>query len=266
MRRVALSVIVLVATLGWISSENAQAAATPNDLEDPDIILDDSPYFGMLVAQSSWIAFNDTRFTGFALTIGVTGEYSFAEEVQKGVHSRIDATEPQGWEHQLGNEPIINFHYMKKRKLRNKPSFDGALNVDVSVGNFITGVDAGIEMRFGRKPGGFAYTYDPIGRNLAYDATLPRQDDRTEFYGTLEIRAWAWAVFMPLEGNTFVNDNEWTDNNTLEPEKLIGQAIFGIHYVRPKWGVHGTWTLATDNVDEDSLAPGISVENSLASS
>jgi hypothetical protein len=151
---------------------------------------------------------------------------------------------------------------MKKRKLWNKPSFDGAFNFDVAVGNFLTGVNAGIEMQFGRKPGGFAYVSDPLGRGMAYDATLPRADGRSEFYGTLALRAWAWAVFMPLEGNTFVNDNEWTDNNVIEPENVIGQAIVGVHYVRPKFGVHLTWVFMTDNVDENSLAPGTEVESS----
>ena len=238
-----------------------QNIATPNDLGNPNIILDDTPYFGMLVAESSWIAFNDTRFTGFATTIGIVGEYAFGEEVQKGVHSIIGSRDPQGWDHQLDNELVINFHFMKKRKLWNKPSFDGAVNLDLSVGNFFTGVDAGIEMRFGRKPGGFSYIPGPIGRSFAFDASLHRQDGQTEFYGTLAIRAWAWEVFMPLEGNTFVSGNEWTENNTINPKNLVGQAIVGVHYVRPKWGVHATWTLATDNVDEDSLAPGIDAEN-----
>jgi lipid A 3-O-deacylase len=234
---------------------------TPSVLEDPDIILNDTPYFGMLGAESSWIAFNDTRFTGLAVMIGIAGEYSFAEETQKAVHSLIGATNPEGWEHQLDNEPLINFYYMKKRKLWNKPSFDGALSFDLAAGNVFTGVDAGIEMQFGRKPGGFSYIPDPIGRGMSYDATLPRQDGRSEFYGSLALRAWAIAVFMPIEGNTFVNGNEWTDNNTIEPEKLIGQVIVGIHYVSPKWGVHATWTLATDNVDVDSLAPDTTAEN-----
>jgi hypothetical protein len=238
-----------------------QNFATPDDLKNPSIILDDTPYFGMLAAESSWIAFNDTRFTGFAATIGIVGEYSFAEEVQKALHSRIDATDPQGWDHQLDNEPIINFYYMKKRKLWNKPSFDGALNFDMAVGNFLTGIDVGIEMRLGRKPGGFSYMPDPLGRGMAYDATLPGQSARSEFYGTLALQVRAWAVFMPLEGNTFVSGNEWTDNNTIQPENVIGQAVVGIHYVRPKWGVHATWRFATDNIDEDSLAPGTDVEN-----
>lgn len=238
-----------------------QNMATPDDLADPDIILDDVPYLGMLALESSWIAFNDARFTGFATTIGLVGEYSFAEEVQSGVHSLIGSEDPQGWDNQLDTEPVLNVYYMKKRKLWNNPSFDGAFNFDLAVGNFRTGIDAGIEMRFGRKPGGFSYIPDPLGRGMAYDATLPRQDGQTEVYGTLAVRAWAWAVFMPLEGNTFVDDNEWTENNSIEPENLIGQAIVGLHYVRPKSGLHATWTLATDNVDEDSLAPDVEVEN-----
>ena len=238
-----------------------QIIGTPDAIEETDIILDDAPYLGMLAAESSWIAFNDTKLTGFATTIGIVGEYSFAEQVQDGVHSLIDATDPQGWDNQLDNELVLNFHYMKKRKLWNRPSFDGALDFDLSVGNFFTGLDAGIEMRFGRKPGGFSYVPDPLGRAMAYDATLARQDGRTEVYGTLAARAWTWAVFMPFEGNTFVSGNEWTDNNTVDPEKVIGQVIAGFHVVRPSWGLHFTWTFATDNVDQDSIRPGVDVEN-----
>ena len=238
-----------------------QNMATPEELENPDIILDDTPYLGLLAVGSSWIGFNDTEFTGFGITAGIVGEWSGAEQVQTGVHSLIGATEPEGWDNQLDTEPVLNIYFMKKRKLWNKPSFDGAFNFDLSVGNFLTGIHAGIAMRFGRKPGGFSYVPDPIGRGMAYDATLPRQNGQTELYGTLEIRAWAWAVFMPLEGNTFVSGNEWTDNNTIEPENLIGQAIVGIHYVRSKWGLHATLSFATDSVDEDSLRPDVDVEN-----
>jgi lipid A 3-O-deacylase len=238
-----------------------QFFGTPDDLEDPDIILDDAAYFGMLAAQSSWIAFNDTRLTGFAMTIGVVGEYSFAEEVQKAFHSLVDSTEPQGWHNQIDNEPVLNLHYIKKRKLWNQPSFDGALNFDVSVGNFYTGLGAGIETRFGRKPGGFSYAPEIHGKGIAHDATLARKDGRTEIYGSLMARAWTWAVYMPFEGNTFVDGNEWTEDNTVDPEKVIGQVVAGIHVARPAWGIHLTWTFATDNVDKDSLGPDQEVEN-----
>ena len=238
-----------------------QNMATPDDLEDPNIILDDVAYHGMLGFESSWIAFNDDEFSGFAATLGLIGEYSGAEAVQKAVHSLIDVTDPEGWDNQLDHEPVINAYFMRKHKFWNRPSFDAAWNLDLAVGNYHTGVDAGIEMRFGRKPGGFAYSPDPLGRGMAFDATLPRQDGRSEYYFTLAARAWAWAVFAPLEGNILVSGNEWTDNNTIDPENVVGQVTAGFHFVWQSWGVHMTWTLATDNIDEQSLPAGVTVDN-----
>ena len=235
----------------------AQNMATPEDLDDPDIILDDVPYSGFLAAEGSWIAFDDKRFTGFAVTAGLVGEYSLAQFFQETVHELIDATDPQGWEHQLDHEPVLNFHFMKKYKLWNTPNFDGAFNFDVSAGNYHTGVDLGLEMQIGRKPIGFTYVPDAVGRNMTYDATLGRADGRAEIYGTIAARVWAWALFMPLEGNYLVSDNEWTDNNTIEPENVIGQAIVGFHIVKPRWGLHFSWTFATDNVDPDTVAGGV---------
>jgi len=76
----------------------------------------------------------------------------------------------------------------------------------------------------------------------------------------LQARAFAWAVFMPLEGNTFASGNEWTDNNTIDPENVSGQLLGGFHVVRNSWGLHFTWLIGTDNVDEDSLMPGVDPE------
>lgn len=238
-----------------------QNMATPDDIENPDIILDDVPYHGLLAAESSWIAFNDSEFTGFGMTLGVVGELSFAEEIQKAVHSLVDATDPQGWEHQLDNEPVINVYYLKKKKIWNSPSFDGALTFDAAVGNYHTGINAGAEMRFGRKPEGFTVIADPLGRSMGYDATLGRQDGRAEVYFSLAARAWAWAVFMPVEGNIFVSGNEWTDNNTIDPENVVGQGIVGFHFVWPSFGVHATWTFQTDSINEDSIAASDSADN-----
>jgi hypothetical protein len=237
-----------------------QNMATPEELENPDIILDDTPYSGLLAVEGSWIAFDDKRFTGIGVTAGLVGKWSLAEYTQKAVHSLIDATDPEGWDHQLDHEPILNFYFMKKYKLWNTPAFDGAFNLDVSVGNYHTGLDVGLEMQIGRKPVGFTYLPDPIGRNMTYDASLGREDGRMEIYGTIQARAWAWAVFMPMEGNILVSGNEWTDHNTIDPEHVIGQAIIGFHVVKPRWGLHFSWTFSTDNVDEDTVSHDVENE------
>jgi lipid A 3-O-deacylase len=232
-----------------------QSMATPSDLEDPNIRLDDTPYFGLLAATGSWIAFDDTRFTGFGVMAGITGKYSLAEQVQNVIHSIIDSTDPQGWDHQLDTEPVLNLYFSKKRKIWNTSKFDGAASVDLAAGNFLTSISAGLETRIGLKPDGFAYIYDPMGLALPYDASLPKSGQRSEFYVSLVARARAWALFMPLDGNILVSGNEWTENNTIDPEHLVGQGIVGIHYVRPSWGAHINWTFNTDSVDTSTVAP-----------
>ncbi len=233
-----------------------QNIGTPEDLDNPDIILDDVPYQGLLAAEGSWIAFDDNRFTGYAITIGLVGRFSGAEWVQTTIHDLIDSDEPMGWEHQLDHEPVFNVHFMKKYKLWNRPSFDGAFNFDVSAGNYHTGVNLGLEMQIGRKPYGFTYVPDPVGKNMTYDATKGREDGRAEIYGTVAVRLWAWALMMPLEGNYLVSGNEWTDNNVIDPEHVVGQGIVGFHFVKPRWGLHFSWTFATDNVDSDTVMDG----------
>lgn len=237
-----------------------QNMATPEDIQDPDIILNDVPYHGLLAVEGSWTAFNDKNLTGFAVTAGLVGKYSMAEFVQTSVHSLTGSTDPQGWDHQLDNEPVLNFSYIKKLKLWNTPWFDGALALDTALGNYHTGVSTGLEMQIGRKPQGFSSFPDAIGRGMQYDTTLGREDGKAEIYGTLTARVWAWAIFMPLKGNTFRNDNEWTENNTLEPKHVIAQACLGFHYVKPRWGLHLNFVFQSDNVDQDSIAGDIENE------
>ena len=151
-----------------------QNMATPELIELPQIILDDVPYHGLLAAESSWIAFDDSEFSGFGMMFGLVGKYSGAEAVQKAVHSLIDATDPEGWHNQLDHEPIINAYFSKKKKILNSSAFDAALTFDAALGNYHTGINAGAEMRIGRKPEGFSVIADPLGRSMGYDATLGR--------------------------------------------------------------------------------------------
>ena len=66
---------------------------------------------------------------------------------------------------------------------------------------------------------------------------------------------------MPLEGNIFVGGNEWTDNNTIDPENVVGQGIAGFHFVWRSFGMQVTWTIQTDTIDADSLGLSESGDN-----
>jgi lipid A 3-O-deacylase len=241
----------------WSFGQNMQ---TPEEIENPDIILDDLPYMGMLGWSNSFVAFDDQRMSAFGWMLGVVGEKSFGDDVQETIHEWIDAEEPMGWEHQLDDEPIFSLFYTKKKKLWRKPSFDGAVAFNAAASNFMSFGELSLEMRFGRMPQGFAYIPDPIGRGLHYNATIPA-DDGTAIYGTVVVRATSFLVDMLREGNTFVDDNEWTDNNTVEPEDVIGQVIVGFHYERPKWALRFTFWASTDTVDPDTLVGDEDPEN-----
>jgi hypothetical protein len=238
---------------------------TPDAIEESEVILDDTPYLGLLAASRSWIGFNDDELTGFATTVGVVGEASLAEPVQRQIHSIVGANKPRGWDNQIDNEPVLNLYFTRKSKFLNKPSFDVSVSTDIAAGNYHTGANAGVEMRFGRRPLGFLNNSDPLGQGMFYDSSLSRSDDQTDIYMTLAANVWAWAIFMPLEGNTLVGGNEWTRNNTIDPKNVIGKVTTGFHYVRQTWGLHFTLTFSTDSVDPASVHQGVNSDDDFGS-
>lgn len=236
---------------GFVVGQNMQ---TPTDITNPNIILDDVPYLGMLAVASSWIALDDMHFTGFELLFGLVGEDSGAEEVQKAIHALIDSDDPQGWEFQLDTEPVVQFIWMKKRKLWNLDHFDGAVTADVKAGNFIAGAEGGLEMRFGtRLPTGFVYIPDVFGSNINYAADVLDEIGRFSVVGSVTLRAKAVGYSMARDGNVLVDGNEWTDNNTIEPANYIGQAILGLTLARPRWALRFSLWFTTDTIDPASI-------------
>ena len=96
---------------------------------------------------------------------------------------------------------------------------------------------------------------------MSYNATIPVKD-QTAIYGTLSLRGRGLLVNMPREGNILVDDNEWTDNNVIDPEDFIGVAVAGFHYERPKWALRFNFWYTTDSVDDSTLPPDQDPENS----
>jgi len=237
-----------------------QTMQTPDEIENPYLILDDSPYMGMLAWSSSFIAFDDQRMTGFGWLVGLVGPDSFAEDVQKALHKFNGATDPVGWNNQLDNEPVLGFFYTKKRKIWRRRSFDTALAFTGSLSNFIAYGELAVEMRLGRLPEGFTYVPDPIGHGLHYQALLPSAS-RTAFYVSLIARGTGLAVNMPREGNTFVNDNPWTELNTIEPEDFVAQVFLVLNLERPRWALRMSFWKTTDFFKKVSLAPAADPEN-----
>lgn len=237
----------------WTIAQNMQ---TPDQISRPDLILDDVPYVGMLGWANSFIAFNDRELTGFQTLVGLVGDLTLAEQAQDAAHAITGATNPEGWDNQLENEPLLNIYAMRKRKFYRNSWMDAAWNIDAALGNFFTLGQAALEFRFGNRPAGFAPAPTPTGRNIDYDARI-QSAGQTYFYASTIVRATGIVFALPRDGNLLRNDNPWTENNLLDTEQLLGQIVLGLHYERPKWGLHFTLNLATDSVDADTRSPAL---------
>ncbi|MEX0914984.1 MAG: lipid A deacylase LpxR family protein [Wenzhouxiangellaceae bacterium] len=231
----------------WTIAQNMQ---TPDEISRREVILDDVPYVGMLGWANAFIAFNDDELTGFQTLLGWVGDLTLAEEAQSAAHKVTGATSPNGWRNQLDNEPLLNIYAMRKQKFYRNNWMDAAWNVDAALGNFFTHGQAALEFRFGNFPAGFAPAPTPTGRNIDYDARI-RAPGESYFYASTIVRATGLLFAIPRHGNLLRNNNQWTENERIDPENLIGQIVLGLHYERPRWGLHFTINLATDSVDPE---------------
>jgi hypothetical protein len=202
---------------------------TPRDISLPDPPLDDRPYAGWLYATIG-LGIDSPRQTDIvALTVGVVGPASLAEQSQKVIHRITGSAEPRGWDTQLRNEPGIELAYQRRWR-------------DVAKGNF-----AGFEYDVTPHAGGAlgnVYTYANAGFTVRYGKRL------TSDLGPMRIRpsppgsgffvpadTFSWYVFVGVDGravahNVFLDGNTWRESRSVDKETLAGDL---------QWGAAVTW-------------------------
>ncbi len=131
-----------------------QAMLTPADTSRPVPDLTDRPYAGILSFGISLHVAGSNSCHGLRLVAGVVGPWSFAEETQREVHRLVGSGLPEGWSHQLKNEPLLDLAYEYRHRFRMAgrreawllevlPAAGGA------VGNALTQLQLGGLVRFG---------------------------------------------------------------------------------------------------------------------
>ncbi|MBS3804161.1 MAG: lipid A deacylase LpxR family protein [Oleiphilaceae bacterium] len=242
----------------WGVGQNVQ---TPNNISAGDLILDDVPYIGMLGWQNTFYGFDDKDFWAVQWLLGWVGEPALGEEGQKATHEIFNAVDPEGWDNQLDFEPLLNAYFTRKHRLIDHNWYDMTITGDVAIGNFFTFVQPGLAFRFGDRPEGFIFLPDPLGRGIDYDAVL---SPGRHFYGSLTFRVTHFFWALPREGNLLVS-NTWTDENIIDVERDVAQAIFGLHWQSRNWGAHLTLWLSTKTVTESRLDDGTDANNNFGS-
>ncbi len=167
----------------------------------------DRPYAGWLNASFALLGENGPLLDQLAVSVGVVGPASLAQESQKLIHDLYRQPSPNGWAHQLRNEPTLQLRYQRSWRALAAYSFDGDYGLDVTphagfmLGNVYTFANAGITFRLGKD---LQQDFGPprIGPNVSGSGYfVPRKTLGWYLFAGLEARAMARNIF--LDGSTF---------------------------------------------------------------
>jgi len=204
-----------------ISYVVGQTMQTPEDLEDEKLIEDDLPYAGLLFWHGRMHSFDRRTAHEIGLKLGAVGPASGAEQVQTAVHDLIGATEPEGWDNQLENEPVLNLRYI--HRWRALVGDLGGIEVDVvpalrlQAGNLISDVGLGFSARVGK---GLEASYPTASILSGRDPDTLVRDSAGSWY--LSVGLIGGYVFNDL----LVEGNTWRDSHGLEIKN--GRYSYGI--------------------------------------
>jgi len=208
---------------GRIEYALGQSMYTPKDtsraIPDPS----DRPYAGWLYGSIGMIAETGNQLDQLQLSLGVIGPASLAGETQKAVHKVTGSQHPNGWDHQLNNEPAVLLTYQHSVRAFATGdiwglSVDATPHIGGALGNVFTYANAGATVRF--------------GYNLPDDYGPPRVQPSLPGAGYFEaVDNFGWYFFAGLDGraiaqNIFLDGNTWTDSPSVnkKPFVLDGQA------------------------------------------
>lgn len=204
----------------------AQEINTPDDIQEPHPGVDDQPYSGILFVDSTLYARRWDWTHAWQLRLGVVGPASQADDVQREFHSLIGVDEPQGWDTQLPNEPVVNLGYTAATLLaagHTERSLEWRVVpiATVGVGNYFTGGGIGVYGEIGwNLADALGVTALRSGLNAASTVGVtPQAHWSISFFGGGG--AYGVAHYLPLDG-TLLRNSRSVDSNP-----VIGMGSFG---------------------------------------
>ncbi len=232
--RDALQFLYPVADLkaGRIGFSLGHTIFTPENVETRNLVPNDRPYAGWLFvgaslhAETSHIEGADRldMLDSVEMTLGIVGPHAYGKEIQNTYHHVIDVDESNGWDHQLKDEPAINFVFERRwRPLGYRfGSFeaDAIPHIGGSLGNVFTFASTGAILRVGQ---GIKRDYGPA-------------HIQPSMSGLEAIEPWeglSWYLFGGVEGRTmlhniFLDGNTFADSHSVDRNILVGDSQFGL--------------------------------------
>lgn len=161
---------------------------TPTTIQSDAILVGDRPFAGAILLKTFSMSTDTVRRIRVAsvLSTGVVGPVAFGGEMQTAIHRAINGVRPQGWQHQIRNDVIVNYALTAEKQVY---AYRNALLVSamgtVQAGTFVNRLQTGFVIMAGRFNSPFGnspnvgrsglqlYGYaQPLVSLVGYDATL----------------------------------------------------------------------------------------------
>ncbi|MBN2398557.1 MAG: lipid A deacylase LpxR family protein [Deltaproteobacteria bacterium] len=225
-----------------VSLSLGQSIYTPEEIERSDLITDDRPYAGMTYLAVGFHSKSTDRMDTLEIDVGIVGRHSYAQDMQEAVHDRIDSINPQGWEHQLRDEPVLNVFFERKwRLLRTGYSrglgSDFIPHIGTGLGNAFTGASAGGEVRYGwNLPNDFGtYVIRPgSDSNAPMDSTDPRF---FPFFRRAGVHLFFAATGTAVARNILLDGNTFRDSHSVDKEHFVACFVGGIGIIAGRFKI-----------------------------
>lgn len=211
-----------------------QGIYTPDDISRDELIKEDRPYGGILCLAFAIHSISSRCLNTLEINLGIVGPHSYAEQMQKFIHSLTNATKPQGWHNQLKDEFTIQAVYEHRWKLiQSQPTrsfgFDLIPHLGGGLGNVYIYASTGMQMRFGwNLPGDFGTKIFRPGGDCGVNFRRSGKFG-IYFFAALDGKALLRNIF--LDGNTF-QDSHRVDKRpyTMDVTLGIGMRIGGFNF------------------------------------
>jgi len=236
-------------SLNGVAYRFGQQVYTPNDVSVRKLLENDRPYAGLLYGGVS--LFKNVQNDGWRqadslhLDVGIVGAASGAKAVQKSFHKLIASEEPEGWDNQLDNEPVVNLGYERAWVFQQR--FTG-LEVEYgpssgfALGNLYTFASSGVGVRLG----------EGLDRSFGIPAVAPAHGGQSSFQRD---QRFSWYVFAKVEGrymarNLLLDGNTFKDSHSVDRREWVGDAQLGVALTWNRWQLAYTYVWRSDEFEE----------------
>ncbi len=229
----------------------------PSSINDSAPPLWDRPYAGWLYLNGGAHIARENSLDSLAVSLGIVGPFSFAEQIQKNFHSITDCDTPMGWDTQIDDEFgfIASYSHIQRilrQDFLNNLSSDFLVSFGGDLGNVLIQGTVRAFLRFG-----YNLPYDFSPTRIDYDSSndirwMHPVDD--ENWHCLFYIGGAFRFVgrnIALNGNTFKHGREVT------PEWMVYELMSGVSTRYNTVQLDLNWTLQTAEFTTQSYQPFI---------